>query len=693
MSVNGNIDDQSIKVVDESSLLENDELDQMSRYRMGDDDVMSFFSDIKQKQSTILSKNSIVPSMRLSWHDINSRPSQNVKSKKSKKLDPSSEIMKKRPYILKDVFGIAEPGEVLAIMGASGAGKTSLLNILTQQNLSGLALSGKIKINNIEVDGQLLRRLSAYVQQTDLFIGSMTVEEHLKFVAKLKMGRNYTAEQIDQKVSMLLDELGLTKCAKNLIGWPHKQKGISGGERKRLAFASEIITAPPLLFCDEPTSGLDSFLAQQVIQVLKKLASKNRMTIVVTIHQPSSQVFEMFDKVLFMAEGRVAYFGTIPNAINFWKGIGQPVPPNFNPSDHFINTLAIKKKNELRCQKEVKKICDTYQNSDEGKSLYKKCIGTRKGSTTGIVSFNDLLEIDERLKNSASVKYEATYGQQMSALIKRSFLVTLREPMLLKVRLFQSILIALILGTVYFQTPVTQATVMNINGVLFQAVSNLNFMFQFVIVYIMCDELPIFLREHHSSLYRVDTYFLARNIADIPQFILYPLTFSTILYWMVGLYSNIWTFLIFVITGTLVTNVAISIGYMAACLFRNVGVAVAVMPIFTIPMLAFSGFYINIRNLPWYFAWMRYFSYFGYAFESMAINEWINYDSIDGCVSVPGTNTTIPHNCYLNGNEVLQDYDFDVKNEFRNIFLMFALNVIFRVIAYIALYKKSKAFN
>uniref|UniRef100_A0A0K0FQU8 ATP-binding cassette sub-family G member 2 (inferred by orthology to a human protein) n=1 Tax=Strongyloides venezuelensis TaxID=75913 RepID=A0A0K0FQU8_STRVS len=693
MSTVGDEEVPSMKVVDKSPLVENDELDQMSRSRYVDDEVMSFFSGIKQKQSTVLSTSDVVPYMRLSWYDINSRPSQNVKQKKKKDFNPSEDIIKKRPYILKDVFGVAEPGEVLAIMGASGAGKTSLLNILTQQNLSGIALSGKIKINGVEVDSQILRKLSAYVQQSDLFIGSITVEEHLKFIAKLKMGRDYTPEQIDQKVSTLLDELGLTKCAKNIIGWPHKQKGISGGERKRLAFASEIITSPPLLFCDEPTSGLDSFLAQQVIQVLKKLASKKKMTIVVTIHQPSSQVFEMFDKVLFMAEGRVAYFGTIPGAIDFWRDIQYPVPKNYNPADHFINTLAIKKKQELKCQKEVKKICDTFQASEEGKRLYQKAIGNRKGSTTGMVSFHDLLEVDENLRNKAAHKYEATYSQQMSALVKRSFLVTLREPMLLKIRLFQSILIALILGIFYFQTPVKQPTVMNINGVLFQAVSNLNFMFQFVIVYILCDELPIFLREHHSSLYRVDAYFLAKNFADIFQFVLYPVVFSTILYLMVGLYKDFWAFLIFVITGTLVTNVAISIGYFAACLFRNVGVAVAVMPIFTIPMLAFSGFYINIRNLPWYFSWMRYFSYFGYAFEVMAINEWRHYDEIEGCTVVPGTNTTIPHVCYKSGQDVLDSYDFVVGNELRNILFMIGLILVLRFFAFVCLYKKSKSVN
>uniref|UniRef100_A0A0N4ZNY3 ABC transporter domain-containing protein n=1 Tax=Parastrongyloides trichosuri TaxID=131310 RepID=A0A0N4ZNY3_PARTI len=681
----------SMNIIDESGLIENDELDHYTKSKYMGDDVMSFFSEAKKKQSTVLSSASIVPSMRLSWHDINSKPSENG-TIKSKKNDPSEEILMKRPYILKNVFGVAEPGEVLAIMGASGAGKTSLLNILTQQNLAGVTLSGKIKINGIEVDSQILRRISAYVQQTDLFIGSMTVEEHLKFIAKLRMGRGYTKQQINDKVNLLLDELGLRKCAKNLIGWPNKQKGISGGERKRLAFASEIITAPPLLFCDEPTSGLDSFLAQQVIQVLKKLASKNKMTIVVTIHQPSSQVFEMFDKILFMAEGRVAFFGTIPDGIDYWKNIGYPLPKNFNPADHFINTLAIKKKKELKCQKEVKRICDTFEESFEGKKLYQEAVG-RKKSGVGVISFDDLMESNPKLRNKAAYKYKATYQQQLLCLIKRSFLVTLREPMLLKVRLFQSILIAVILGVVYFQTPVTQATVMNINGVLFQAVSNLNFMFQFVIVYILYDEQPIFLREHHSSLYRVDAYFIAKNVADIPQFVLYPVVFSTILYWMVGLYGNLWSFLIFVIAGTLVTNVAISIGYMSSFIFKTVGVAVAVMPIFTIPMLAFSGFYINIRNLPWYFSWMRYFSYFGYAFEAMAINEWKHYDSIEGCTTIPGTNVTVPHNCYTNGTNIIESYDFEVGNEYRNIFLLICLIIVIRLISFFALCQKSKYSN
>jgi ATP-binding cassette, subfamily G (WHITE), eye pigment precursor transporter len=116
----------------------------------------------------------------------------------------------------------------------------------------------------------------------------------------------------------LLIQLALTKCENTLIGIPGRIKGISGGEMKRLSFASEVLTDPPLLLCDEPTSGLDSFMAQNVVQVLKNMALKGK-TVICTIHQPSSEVFAMFDKVLLMADGRVAYLGTTYEACAFFS--------------------------------------------------------------------------------------------------------------------------------------------------------------------------------------------------------------------------------------------------------------------------------------------------------------------------------------------------------------------------------------
>lgn len=120
------------------------------------------------------------------------------------------------------------------------------------------------------------------------------------------------------RVEEVISELGLIKCANTRIGVPGRIKGISGGEMKRLAFACEVLTNPPLMFCDEPTSGLDSFMAQAVVAVMKNMAERGK-TIIATIHQPSSEVYAMFDRVLLMAEGRVAFLGDVDAAYEFFS--------------------------------------------------------------------------------------------------------------------------------------------------------------------------------------------------------------------------------------------------------------------------------------------------------------------------------------------------------------------------------------
>lgn len=133
----------------------------------------------------------------------------------------------------------------------------------------------------------------------------------------LRMGRHVPYSQKLARVNEVIIELSLRKCANTVIGSPGRIKGLSGGERKRLAFASEALTDPHLLLCDEPTSGLDSFMAHSVLQVLKRLADKGK-TIIITIHQPSSELFGMFDKILLIAEGRPAFLGSPGQATEFF---------------------------------------------------------------------------------------------------------------------------------------------------------------------------------------------------------------------------------------------------------------------------------------------------------------------------------------------------------------------------------------
>lgn len=201
-----------------------------------------------------------------------------------------------RKHLLKNVSGIAKSGEMLAVLGSSGAGKTTLLNALAFRSPPGIKVNGVRMINGYPIDAAQLRAQCAYVQQDDLFIGSLTAREHLIFQAMLRMDKKIPYKQKVARVDAVISELSLKKCANTNIGVPGRIKGLSGGERKRLAFASEALTDPHLMLCDEPTSGLDSFMAHNVILVLKKLCMKGK-TIILTIHQPSSDIFSLFDKV------------------------------------------------------------------------------------------------------------------------------------------------------------------------------------------------------------------------------------------------------------------------------------------------------------------------------------------------------------------------------------------------------------
>uniref|UniRef100_A0A1I8A7M2 ABC transporter domain-containing protein n=1 Tax=Steinernema glaseri TaxID=37863 RepID=A0A1I8A7M2_9BILA len=199
-------------------------------------------SEINRTLSTV----TVVPAMTLSWHNIVAKPI--VKDSANKTIldkifrveDDADGPQLHREKILDNVFGVAEPGEVLALMGSSGAGKTSLMNILTHRNLNTLEVTGAVKINGQPVDKNLMRKVSAYVEQDDMFVATMTVKEHLNFVSVLKMGKTHSARDQRRRVRMVMDDLELHRCADTIIGSPKGKKGLSGGEKKRLAFASEV---------------------------------------------------------------------------------------------------------------------------------------------------------------------------------------------------------------------------------------------------------------------------------------------------------------------------------------------------------------------------------------------------------------------------------------------------------------------
>lgn len=221
-----------------------------------------------------------------------------------------------------------ESGRLIGIMGASGAGKTTLLGVL---NGTLQPDSGEVLINgvNIHSDADKLKGLIGFVSQDDLLIEELTVFENLFYNAKLCFS-NLDDKAITQKVDEVLNSLGLYEIKNMRVGSPLNKK-ISGGQRKRLNISLELIREPAILFLDEPTSGLSSLDSENILDLLNDLKLKGKL-ICIVIHQPSSDIFKMFDRLIFLdTGGYMIYYGVPVGAIGYFKD--QMHLPKYNDSE------------------------------------------------------------------------------------------------------------------------------------------------------------------------------------------------------------------------------------------------------------------------------------------------------------------------------------------------------------------------
>jgi ABC-type multidrug transport system ATPase subunit len=224
-----------------------------------------------------------------------------------------------------------ESGRMIGIMGASGAGKSTLMSVLNGINSPN---DGEVHINGISIhkESEKIEGLIGYVSQDDLLIEELTVFNNLYYNAKLCFG-NLTEEEIIQRVDNVLKNLGLYEIRDMKVGSPLNKK-ISGGQRKRLNISLELIREPAILFLDEPTSGLSSRDSENILDLLKELARKGKLLFVV-IHQPSSEIFKMFDRLIILdTGGYMIYNGNPVDSIEYFKKkIGQP---NYSESECYV---------------------------------------------------------------------------------------------------------------------------------------------------------------------------------------------------------------------------------------------------------------------------------------------------------------------------------------------------------------------
>ena len=239
--------------------------------------------------------------------------------------------------ILSGVQGVAHPGEIMAIMGASGAGKTTFLDILARKNKRGVT-SGDFYVNGEKVNDTEYKNVVGFVDQEDTMLPTLTVHETIMNSALLRLPRDMGRIAKEQRVYEVEKQLGIHGIKDSLIGSEEgKGRGISGGEKRRVGIACELVTSPSILFLDEPTSGLDAYNAFNVIECLVTLAKTYKRTVIFTIHQPRSNIVALFDRLLLLAKGKTVYSGEFAQCQDYFDHIGYSCPPGFNIADYLVD--------------------------------------------------------------------------------------------------------------------------------------------------------------------------------------------------------------------------------------------------------------------------------------------------------------------------------------------------------------------
>ncbi|CAN6928134.1 unnamed protein product [Brassica oleracea] len=240
-------------------------------------------------------------------------------------------------HLLRCVTGTMKPGRITAVMGPSGAGKTSLLSALAGKAV-GCNLSGLLLINGKQLSIHSFKKIIGFVPQDDIVHGNLTVEENIWFHARCRLPAGQSKAEKVLVVERVIDSLGLQGVRSSLVGTVEK-RGISGGQRKRVNVGLEMAMEPSILFLDEPTSGLDSASSQLLLKALKHEALEG-VNICMVVHQPSYTLFKTFNDLVLLAKGGLTvYHGPVENVEEYFSGLGIIVPERINPPDYYIDVL------------------------------------------------------------------------------------------------------------------------------------------------------------------------------------------------------------------------------------------------------------------------------------------------------------------------------------------------------------------
>ncbi|BFG30163.1 hypothetical protein CerSpe_164370 [Prunus speciosa] len=575
-------------------------------------------------------------------------------------------LVQKKPTpvsILKSVSFSATSSEILAIVGPSGTGKSTLLRIVSGRVKDNDFDPKCISINDHQITSPAqLRKICGFVAQEDNLLPLLTVKETLMFTAKFRL-KGIGAKEREERVERLMQELRLVHVADSFVG-DEENRGISGGERKRVSIGVDMIHDPPILLLDEPTSGLDSSSALQVIEMLSTMAKSKQRTVVLSIHQPSYRILYHIPSFLILSHGSVVHNGSIELLEETISKLGLQIPVQLNAiefSMEIIETLE-----------------DSYSRTDqisetENKEPY---------------SYSSWPE-EEIVRDQQDSRKIGTYYfsnlYEIMFLCSRFWKIIYRTKQLFLARTMQALVGGFGLASVYMKVRKDEEGVAERLGLF---AFSLSFLLSSTVeaLPIYLQERSVLMKEASRGAYRISSYMIANAFVFLPFLFAVAILFSVPVYWLVGLNPSIAAFAFFTFVVWLIILMASSLVLFLSAVSPDFISGNSLICTVLGAFFLFSGYFIPKESIPKYWLFMYYVSLYRYPLDTLLINEYWSIRS--ECFSWHPQDYS-HSKCLLTGNDVLKSRGLDKDTRWTNVGIMFGFFVLYRVLCWIILSRRA----
>ncbi|XP_077211717.1 pleiotropic drug resistance protein 1-like [Tasmannia lanceolata] len=497
-----------------------------------------------------------------------------------------------RLELLKGVSGAFRPGVLTALMGVSGAGKTTLMDVLAGRKTGGY-IEGNITISGYPKNQETFARISGYCEQNDIHSPNVTVNESLVYSAWLRLPPEVNSSTRKYFIEEVMELVELTPLREALVGLPGVS-GLSTEQRKRLTIAVELVANPSIIFMDEPTSGLDARAAAIVMRTVRNTVDTGR-TVVCTIHQPSIDIFEAFDELFLLKRGGEEIFvGPLGHhschMIKYFEGIDgvSKIKDGYNPATWMLEVTTMAQEEALGVD-----FADAYKNSElfrRNKALIRELSKPPPGSS-------DL---------HFPTQYSQSFPTQCMACLWKQHWSYWRNPPYVAVRFFFTMFIALMFGTMFWNLgskTKRQQDLFNAMGSMYAAVLFLGVQNASSVQPVVAIERTVFYRERAAGMYSALPYAFGQVMIEIPYVLAQAVVYGFIVYAMIGFEWTVVKFLWYMFFMYFTLLYFTFYGMMAVAVTPNHNIAAIVSSAFYAVWNIFAGFMIPRPSIPIWWRW------------------------------------------------------------------------------------------